>query len=135
MLVLYALHIRNYAQARIVVNKFLRCDTHFILLVGMPANLVELCTAMLYIDGCMAEELLTATQAAKRMGRSKRWVYTLISQGRLKFKRVGEWYLISASSVDGFKPGPVGRPTVKKAQKSPRRATERVNGKRIAAKG
>lgn len=59
----------------------------------------------------MADELLTTSEAAKRLGLSLRAVQKMIEQGRLAAKKVGRDYLIRAEDLNNIKyKSKAGRP-------------------------
>jgi excisionase family DNA binding protein len=45
-------------------------------------------------------DLITMTQAAKRMGCSRVWIYQLIKSGRLKAKLIGGIYILREKDLD-----------------------------------
>lgn len=82
---------------------------------------------LLYFVRDMAEEWLTVRQAADALGRSVKWVYVLLEDNRLRYRkeegaqyRSGWQYRIAASSVKSFRHRPRGAPG---HTKSPTRAT------------
>lgn len=77
----------------------------------------------------MAAELLTVGEAAKRLGCSKKWIYKLLDQERLKFKRFGSVYQIYASSVKAF--GTEGTRTLRRARTAA--STRNGNGRAVKA--
>jgi excisionase family DNA binding protein len=58
----------------------------------------------------MSDELLTTQEAAKRMGRSVKWVRYLITADRLPAQKFGPLYMIRAADVDNFEHKPRGKP-------------------------
>jgi excisionase family DNA binding protein len=56
-------------------------------------------------------ELLTTEEAAERMGRSRRWVQSLIKRGKLRGELKGRDYLIRAIDVDRYEHQPAHRPS------------------------
>lgn len=55
-------------------------------------------------------ELLTTEEAAERMGRSRRWVQSLILRGKLRAERMGGSYVLRATDVDRYEHQPAHRP-------------------------
>lgn len=56
------------------------------------------------------KDLLTMTEAAKRMGCSREWVFYLIKKERLKAQKVGGIYILRQKDVDACEVRPRAKP-------------------------
>lgn len=67
----------------------------------------------------MAAEFISAAEAAKALGVSKRRVLALIGAGRLRATRVGQAYVIRARDLDAVRVRKPGKPRKENPEKSP----------------
>jgi excisionase family DNA binding protein len=64
----------------------------------------------------MATDMVSATEAAKRLGVTKQRVNYLITNNRLKSVKIGSGRCVKVSDVDRFKRAAAGRPKSGKAK-------------------
>lgn len=70
-------------------------------------------------------QYITTKEAAEMMGLHRRYVRTLVLQGRVTSVKFGKNYLISRASAQAFKRDPLGRGRPKAKAKKPFRAKKR----------
>jgi excisionase family DNA binding protein len=70
-------------------------------------------------------DLITMTQAAKRMGCSREWVYYLIKNERLKARMVGGIYILREKDVDACDVRPRAKPSTNGHTPSASRASKK----------
>ena len=65
-------------------------------------------------------ELITVTEAAKRLGLSGRWIRMLIEQGRIEATQYGRTWVLEAAALEAYMRNrrPVGRPALASNSKS-----------------
>jgi excisionase family DNA binding protein len=81
-------------------------------------------------NAIMADELLTTSEAAKRLGVSLRAVQKMIEHGRLTAKKVGRDYLIRAEDLSNIKRrSNAGRPS-KSSTMTKKTGTRKATGKK-----
>jgi excisionase family DNA binding protein len=79
-------------------------------------------------------DLITMTQAARRMGCSREWVYYLIKNDRLKARMVGGIYILRERDVDACDVRPRAKPPANGHTSSASRAAKKKRaGKKAKA--